>query len=165
MARLPLTLSPLILLLGCDPDCETPARINGEYAVLSTISAVSASTTGTDYPFDAVFFNGWSEWELKYIPSQKGFQIYIDDQPFSASFEQSAENCNNFTMSIEGDYTSSEGNIHSFGWDANLTYFGTHLGGIFTYSDTWSSSDGSATGTLSELQGEYSANLTDGDSG
>ena len=84
-----------------------------------------------------VFANGRSEWELKYIPGNTSFQLSLDDQPFTASYTQDTDACNSFLLKFSGTYTTEVDSIHQFSWEGELSYFGTKLGGTFSYTDDW----------------------------
>lgn len=162
--------TPVLLLLavaaaGCDSDCDDPSRLNGRYATFSNISTPLDQVTGESvdsYPWKHVFINGWSVWELKYIPKNSSFQVYVDEQPYTASFTPDANNCNSFELKFKGTYTADDGSAHQFKWDGALAYFGTHIGGTFTWQDDWSGADGGS-GSISIPEGEVTANLRTGE--
>jgi hypothetical protein len=158
-----------LALAGCDADCDNPSRIDGEYAMWSNITSSESEVSGDntdDFPLEEVFINGWSEWDLKYIPSQGAVQLDINGQPFDATYQQEIENCNQFSMSISGDYTTEVNSIHSFEWNGDMRYMGTHLSGTWNYSDSWSNNSDGTSGSLSVPAGELTANLKDdGDTG
>ena len=163
-AALFLGLAALAATAGCDADCDDPSRIDGTYNVFSSVAA-SDQITGENvefYPLEDAFFNGWSRWELKYIPSNDTFQLSLDDQPFSATYSESAENCNTFTLDFQGTYTT-EVTSHDFVWSGELTYMGTHLGGTWSYQDAWSGTVGddgeNVNGSINVPAGELNANI------
>jgi len=164
-------LGPLIGVVssGCDADCEEPNRIDGSYAVWSTVTGGEEGYTGQnteDYPWDGVFFNGWSEWELTYVPSKTAFQLEINGQPYTADYTQDETQCNTFLLNFDGEFVSSTDTAHSFEWLGDLRYYGTHLGGTFQYSDLWAGLSDDNAGSVEVSTGEMTANLREeGDTG
>jgi hypothetical protein len=146
---------------GCDAECDEPGRIDGHYATFSNAATDDWSITGLSADqedeqmalLDAIFANGWSEWELKYIPGNTNFQLELDGQPYTASYEQDEVTCNSFTLSFSGTYTTEINSVHQFSWEGDMSYFGTHLGGIYSYIDTY-------TQTILEEDGETSTQLS-----
>ena len=162
----PLLLGCGLLFAGCDPDCDNPKRLDGAYAVFSnTIEHTPAADAIPDeYPIGDVFYNGHSSWDFRYIPSAAGFDLTIDGQLFSASFEPSDENCNAFAMGFSGTYVSQGGGTHDFTWLGDLVYFGSHLGGTFEYSAAWSDVASGTQGHVAAT-GEMNGTLGDSDTG
>ncbi len=148
-------------LLGCKGECQPDSRMDGGYAVWSYVTAATEDIGGdniADYPWPAMFFNGWSEWTLQYIPAQSNVQIELDGQPFTATFYRAPDTCEDFTMSFSGTWLSDWGTRHSFQWDGDLSYQGPQIGGTFTYSDTWSDPEAGTTGSIDIPLGEISMN-------
>ena len=78
-------------------------------------------------------------------------------QPFSGSLVSSAEDCNAFTMHIEGNFETVSSSVHAFVHDAEVVYMGDHLNGTFAYTDTFTgtAADGTAlSGGLANATGE-----------
>ena len=151
----------LVLLVGCDPDCDDTDRIDGEYVVNSHVSVESAEITGQNleaYPYEDVFFNGWSTWTLEYNPGKQTFQVLLDGQPYEAAYTQDPDNCNAFTLTMQGVYTGEGGITHTFSWTGELVYLGVKLRGTFTYSDTWEDALSGETGSIVVPAGELLAN-------
>jgi len=151
----------LMTVFGCDVDCDDVNRIDGFYAVWSNSATTPDAFTGQNlnldvYPFEEMFFNGWSEWDMEYVPSDKLFRLKINDQPYQALYSQDPDNCNAFTLDIQGTYVTDIDSTHSFTWKGNLAYFGAHLGGAFSYEDSWTLVDGTS-GTLVVPEGEFTA--------
>lgn len=137
----PLVLGPLLVVLatGCDPDCDNPSRLNGGHNVWSNVveHTPPANAIPEEYPVSDVFYNGHSEWSLRYVQAQRSFDIEVDGQKYDASFRQDADNCNAFSMAFEGVFVSQSGTQHTFSWSGDLVYFGTHMGGTFEYEAAW----------------------------
>ncbi len=151
-----------MILMGCDPDCGDTSRMDGEYAVWSHSAVTDDLITGTNldaYPYDKVFVNGWSEWDLKYVPSKKAFQLSIDGQPFEAAYQQDTANCNAFTLSFQGTYATDDNTTHSFTWQGDLAYLGVHLSGTFVYEDAWTDLATGDQGSISIPSGELNATI------
>jgi hypothetical protein len=146
---------------GCDADCRDAKRMDGTYAVWSTVTSTTEEIVGEnleEYPFEEVgLINGWSTWKLTYVPSNSTFQMEIDGQPFTGDVLISDENCNAFNLSFTGVYETEVGTTHTLLWNGNLVYMGDHLGGTWTYNETWTG--GGVTGTLIVPQGEFNGNI------
>jgi hypothetical protein len=171
-------LCPLLLASGCDAECDEPGRIDGEYAAFSNAATDGWSITGfsddeTDEQIvllDGIFANGWSEWELKYIPGKTDFQLELDGQPYTADYVQNETTCNSFLLSFSGSYTTDVNSLHEFSWEGDLSYFGSHLGGTYSYTDSWTQTlfeeddageeqSTQYSGTITILDGEFRATL------
>jgi hypothetical protein len=134
-----------VLTTGCDTECDEPGRIDGDYSVFSNSSTDDWSISGLSTEqedeqmalLDAIFANGWSEWELKYIPGNTNFQLELDGQPYTASYDQDETTCNSFILSFSGTYTTEINSVHQFSFEGEMSYFGTHLGGTYSYTDTF----------------------------
>ncbi len=160
--RLALTcLLSLPLLGGCDSDCDQPARIDGAYNVWSNVvdHTPAASALPAEYPVDEIFYNGRSEWQLKYVPASSSFDLVLDDQAYSADFRQDATRCNAFHLSFDGTYVSTRGAQHQFTWEGDLVYFGTHIGGTWGYSSDWTDPATSTQGHIVAV-GEMNGNVS-----
>lgn len=144
-------------LMGCVGECRPDSRMDGTYAVWSYVTAPTEDIEGDNiaaYPWPAMFFNGWSEWTLEYIPAQSVVQIELDGQPFTATFHREPEDCENFTLSFSGTWLSEWDTRHNFEWDGDLAYQGPQIGGTFQYADTWSDPETGETGSISIPLGE-----------
>lgn len=158
---------PILLALGgmasaCDADCENPKRLDGSYVVWSFVS--DHSSMSDDYPSYEVFYNGWSEWTLTYVPSQKTFNLELDEQPYTAGYQSSDNSCNRFSLSFEGRYVAESGSEHDFAWSGDLIYLGQKLGGTWTYESSWSDPSTGANGTVNtkgQLTGTTANNTFD----
>ena len=156
------TLSVLLAIgaSGCDADCDDPSRLSNGYAVYSNFTTDRWELTGFDQEdederlalLDALFVNGWSEWDLDYLPGQQAFDIFLDGQPYVATYSQDENTCNTFQLSFAGTFTSRENSVHDFKWNGDLSYFGTHLGGTFSYTDSWQTADRSGTMTVKDAE-------------
>ncbi len=150
--------------VACDADCDSPERLDGNWIVWSNVTATADQMSGTnveDYPLTDVFFNGWSEWNLKYLPSKSAFQLSVDGQPYEASYTEAAESCNSFAMGFGGTYTTDTTD-HVFEWTGDLSYQGSHIGGTWSYSDEWTGSDsdgGTIEGSITVPSGDLNANV------
>ena len=144
------------VLLGCEAECQSDTRMNGDYAVQSYATSPTTDIQGENvdaYPFPFMFWNDWSVWNLEYIASQSIIQLEIDEQPFTAEFYRAPEECTDFTMSFAGTYLSSVGSTHSFEWSADMSYQGPHIGGVWTYQDTWTWPDEGLSGSITVPEG------------
>ena len=158
-----------LLTTACDAECEEPGRIDGTYAVFSNAATDDWTITGLSEDQDeeqmeilgALFANGWSIWSLNYIPGKTNFQLELDGQPFTANYEQEDLSCNSFTLSFSGNYASDAGSIHTFSWEGDLNYFGSHLGGTYSYTDSWTHTADGLSGTITIIDGEMRANEAD----
>jgi hypothetical protein len=158
---LSLGLSAAALAPGCDADCRDQKRMDGTWEVWSNVSGSADEVTGDNveaYPFDSVgLINGWSTWTLTYVPSNSTFQMEIDGQPFTGSYTESADNCNAFGLAFTGTYDTDVDTAHTLSWTGELVYMGDHLGGTWSYEDSWVG--GGASGTLVVPAGELNANI------
>ena len=166
--RLPLLGSALLLSVfagGCNPDCQDPGRINGEYAVFSnaTSEAWTSTSTLTDLEdqsalLGGLFANGDSAWTLQYVPSSSSYAVIIDDQRFVGEPTSSEGSCNLVQLDLGGVYTSAVGSVHTFTWSGELLWSGERLDGTFSYADTWTWEDDSGAVDIpdGQLQGERS---------
>lgn len=149
---------------GCDSDCGNPGRIDGTYAVWSNVTSDAYTITGLDDAqdrsavMDAAFINGWSQWDFKYVPSNDSFALEVDGQTYTAAYEESGASCNAFTFSFAGLYDSEADTVHTFDWSGDLNYMGGHIEGTYSYSDTWTSTEG-ATGSITIPDGEVRGTL------
>jgi len=150
----------LSILGGCDADCDDPTRLESRYSVFSNVTDDSWTLTGMEGADDAerrallesLFVNGWSEWIFEYVPGDGSFQVYIDGHPYPAEYQQSADNCNAFSLGISGTYTTEIDTAHDFIWNGSMAYFGSHLGGSFIYRDDWTSLDRSGSTKISAAE-------------
>ena len=157
-----------LMLFACDPECDDTSRINGKYAVNSHVSVPSDQITGSNldnYPYGGVFFNGWSSWELQYVPGRQAFQVVLDDQAYEADYSQDPSNCNAFTLTMEGTYASDQGTLHTFKWSGDLVYLGVKLRGVYSYEDTWNDPSTGESGSINVPEGELLANPASPDTG
>lgn len=149
-------------LLGCEAECQSDTRMNGDYAVWSYVTAATEDIEGTntsDYPYPAMFFNGWSEWLLEYVPSNSTVKLDINGQPFtSEDFFRAPEDCLNWSMSFGGTYVSEWGSRHSFTWVGDLEYEGPHVGGTWRYEDSWVWEEEGLSGSVTIPEGQLSMN-------
>lgn len=149
----------LALLIGCEAECQSDTRMNGDYAVWSYVTAPTEDLSGdniADYPWPGMFFNGWSEWTLEYVSGQGTVKLEIDDQPFTAEFQRPPEDCRDFTLDFEGTYLTGTGSTHSFQWSGELAYQGPHISGTWSYQDTWSDAAEDLSGSIVVPEGEIS---------
>ena len=163
---------PLLLglaaIAGCDSDCGNPSRIDGDYEVWSNAVGDGVVFTGLEDDeatrteiLQAAFPNGASSWSITYVPANGKIDLVIDeDQPFTATYEESPDNCNAFSMQFSGMFISEAGANHQFTWQGDLVYMGGEITGTFSYSDTWTHPDGQ--GSLEIPEGEIQAVLGGG---
>ena len=151
---------------GCDPDCDNPSRLDGRHSVWSNVveHTPAADAIPGEYPVGDIFYNGHSEWRLRYVQNQRAFDLELDEQAYQAVFEQDDNNCNAFQLSFEGVYVSPGGTQHTFTWDGDLVYFGSHMGGTFEYASDWSDVATSTSGHVWTV-GELRSSTTGSDTG
>lgn len=155
----------LALALGCESECQSDTRMNGDYAVWSYVTAPTDELSGenvADYPWPGMFFNGWSVWSLEFVSGQGNVKLEIDDQPFTAEFFRAPEDCRDFTLDFAGTYLTTTGSTHAFEWHGDMAYQGPHLTGTWNYRDTWSNTGLDQSGSIDVPEGEIS--LTKGGS-
>lgn len=149
----------LALLIGCEAECQSDTRMNGDYAVWSYVTAPTDELSGenlTEYPWPGMFFNGWSEWTLEFVSGQGSVKLEIDDQPFTADFQRPPEDCRDFTLDFAGTYLTSAGSTHSFLWTGEMAYQGPHITGVWSYQDTWANTALDQSGSVVVPEGEIS---------
>ena len=146
---------------GCDADCRNNKRMDGTYAVWATVTSGAEEITGDnveEYPFDEIgLINGWSTWQMTFVPSNSSFQMEIDGQPFTGAVTTSADNCNAFNLVFSGAYDTDAGTTHTLSWTGDLVYMGDHLGGTWSYQDSWVGAG--ISGTLTVPRGEFNGNV------
>ena len=149
-------------LLGCDPDCDNPSRLNGLHNVWSNVVEHNPAPDAIpeEYPVSEIFYNGHSEWQLRYVQAQRSFDVDIDGQKYSADFAQDDDNCNAFTLDLAGTYISAGGTSHDFVWSGDMVYFGTHMGGTFAYESSWTDVNSSTSGHV-RTRGELRSSTKD----
>lgn len=168
MRRSPVLIAALLPFtnVGCDPDCDNPNRLNGRHSVWSNVVEHTPlpDAIPDEYPVGDIFYNGHSEWQLRYVQTQRAFDLVLDDQQYHATFRQAPDNCNAFALGFEGVYVSPGGTQHEFEWKGDLVYFGTHMAGTFEYYSDWNDI---ATGTGGHVwtTGELRSSSTSGDTG
>jgi hypothetical protein len=160
---LPLLVLPAVC--ACDPDCGDPSRLDGLHRVWSNVVEHSPAVDALpeEYPAGEVFYNGYSEWRLRFVASQRAYDLEVDGQKYSATYLADPENCNAFGLAFGGVFVTPSGTQHDFGWDGELVYFGNHLGGTWDYTSDWSDLATGASGNV-EAQGELHS-TTAGDTG
>jgi hypothetical protein len=163
---LALLLPMLPLAAACDPDCDNPDRLDGRHSVWSNVveHTPPAGSIPEEYPVGDIFYNGHSEWELRYVQNQRAFDLELDGQQFSAAFAQNKDNCNAFRLDFAGTYVSEGGTHHEFEWSGDLVYFGSHMGGTFEYISDWSDLASSTAGHV-YTTGELRSSSTSSDTG
>ena len=154
------------LATGCDPDCDNPDRLDGLHNVWSNVVEHTPlpGAIPDSYPVEEIFYNGHSEWRLRYVQNQRAFDLELDGQQYTATVSKDPDNCNAFDMAFNGVYVSPSGTQHQFDWNGQLVYFGIHLGGTFVYESDWTDV-GTGTGGHVWTRGELRASTTDADTG
>ncbi len=149
----------LLSFLACDESCPEVSRIDGGWAVYSegASSTVSGSNAGS-FPWEDVFVEAWSEWDLAWVAGRGDFNLDVDGQPFIASYTPDPVDCDAFTLSFDGRYLGEAGTTHDFTWTGELVRAGSHLDGVFSFEDSWSDASAGQEGTLSLQGGTLSAN-------
>ncbi len=162
----PLVALAPVLALGCDPDCDNPNRLDGLHNVWANVveHTPSPGAIPEEYPVDEIFYNGHSEWRLRYVQNQRAFDLELDGQQYRADYRKNPDNCNAFDLAFEGVYVSPSGAQHSFEWKGDLVYFGTHMGGTFEYISDWSDIATSTAGHVWTV-GELRSTSSTGDTG
>lgn len=147
-ARAALALGALALT-GCDPDCSSPSRIDGEWSVLaqSTDDAWRISGFGSDEDaaeraaqaqlLSQLMVNGERQWTLKYVPGSDTYNLSIDGQRFEAEAEPAPDHCNQLALQVEGSWEGEAGSAHEFTLKGDLLWTGDRLAGTFSYADAW----------------------------
>lgn len=140
--------------------------------------AATPLTISAGYPTQELFINGWTRWKISYQASNGGLNIVMTDVlektdlpgevkvfsavPLSGTMKADDSNCNVFDIKIEDSYeaelSDKEGvfvtqNVHSFLYDAHLVYYGDHLSGTFTYSDSFSGMDHDGAAMEGKIEG------------
>jgi hypothetical protein len=152
--RFLLFLAPLAIC-ACDPGCGEPSRLDGLHRVWSNVVEHSppVDSVPDEYPAGEVFYNGESEWRLRFVASQRAFDLEVDGQKYSATYQADPKNCSAFRLEFGGVFVGRSGSQHDFTWDGDLVYFGNHLGGTWTYRSDWSDPGSGASGSV-EARGE-----------
>lgn len=149
----------LVLLTGCESECQSDTRMNASYATNSFVSSPTEEISGenmADYPWPNMFFNGWSLWTLEYIGGQQTVKVSIDEQPFVADFSRDPDTCSDFSLSFAGTYLTDQGSTHAFVWAGEMFYQGPHIGGTWSYQDTWNDNALEQSGTIDIPEGTVS---------
>jgi len=149
------------LLGGCSFPCDPATRLDGSYAVWMHTVTHQPAPPFTDYPSYQVFYNGWSEWDLTYVPAKKAFDLIIDDQTYTADYSTADTGCGSFHLSASGIYVTTDGSRHDFEWEATLSYYGSHINGTYTYSSDWEYALTAAIGSV-EATGEIMSTRIEG---
>ncbi|MFH1469833.1 MAG: hypothetical protein ABIO70_35950 [Pseudomonadota bacterium] len=149
-------------LCACDPDCGDPSRMDGRHRVWSNVVEHSppVDSVPEEYPATEIFYNGYSEWHMRYVASQHAFDLGVDDQKYSATYTRDPENCNAFQLAFGGVFVTASGARHDFSWAGDLVYFGNHLGGTWEYTSDWSDPATSGSGYV-QASGELRATSAD----
>jgi hypothetical protein len=148
---------PALLVSGCNFPCDSATRLNGEYAVWMHTVTHQPSPPFDAYPSYQVFYNGWSEWSLDYVPAKKAFDLVLDGQHYNADYATGEGDCGTFDLSTSGIYVTNDGSRHRFDWHATLAYFGSHINGVYSYEADWEYPSTSETGSVS-VTGEMMSN-------
>jgi len=151
----------LALAQGCNADCDNPERLEGHYAVWSNTVQHNPSEIPEGYPVKDIFYNGWSEWTLSFVPGQEAFDLVLDGEPFTAAYTPADDNCNHFALTFRGTYTTSNGTLSDLQWKGDLMYYGSHIGGTWTYASTWENPDTLDSGEIAAT-GEMTGALSQG---
>ncbi len=155
-----------LLAAGCDPDCDNPDRLDGLHDVWSNVveHTPAPGAIPDSYPVDEIFYNGHSEWRLKYVQNQRAFDLELDGQRYTATYRKEDDNCNAFRLGFEGVYVSPSGTQHAFQWSGDLVYFGIHMGGTFEYVSDWTDITTDTAGHIWTV-GELRSSSAEGDTG
>jgi hypothetical protein len=165
----------IALLAGCDADCEDTTRLNHTWAMWhDPLDAEGGVSADESYPTYQVFANGWSKWTFAWAQDGANVDVEIADarerqgdlndgtpetQAYSGQLLASDENCNALSLELSGIFETTSGTRHTFSYASDFTFYGDHLAGTYTYSDTWS--DGTSSGAMSEIHGEVRGTAED----
>lgn len=153
----------LFVVNGCDESCPEASRLDGGWAVYSEVDLASASGTNAgSFPWEDVFVQGWSEWDLAFVAGRQEFELSLDGQPFKAAYTPDEVDCDAFTLAFDGRYLGEDGSTHDFTWSGELVRAGTHFDGDFSFEDTWADPTAGEQGTLSVQGGTVTANAREG---
>ncbi len=151
-----------------ESDTAPEDTAGGETSETVVAEEDQATASGYDALSYSIFANGWSRWDLTLSASTGKLKITafdarermgdpgaVDGQPFtwSGDLVEHADNCNIFDVSVRGDNVTSQGTTHSFVYAATMSWQGSGLAGVYTYSDTYAGEDGSI-GALANARGE-----------
>lgn len=137
------------LAAGCDPDCSSPGRIDGDYDVVARTRSDSWQVSGFDAEASVdeqlaqgallrqVPLNGARAWSLKYVPGDDSYTLSIDEQRFVATAAAGDDNCNALTLRASGSFEGDEGSVHDFSLEGALLWTGDGLSGTYAYADAW----------------------------
>ena len=152
-------LLPCLLPLwsGCGERCEDVSRLDGGWAVYLE-PAQGTATGAASYPWDDVFTEGWSEWDLEYVPARSEFRLDLDAQPFTATYIQDDTRCDAFVLRFDGTYLGEEGSVHTVEWTGELQAAGTHILGTYDFTDDWRDPSSGDNGTMQLAGGDFTGN-------
>lgn len=165
-------------VLNATGDAPTGDTGGGDTAADAAKDAGGATASGYDGYTYAVFANGWSHWNLTWSQStgklkiaasdakeRMGDPAEVDGQAFtwSGDLVEQDGNCNAFDLTLTGQYTSSDEAVHSFEYQAELSWKGTGLAGTYTYTDGFTTPGGAA-GSISNAKGDVIFVAQTGDS-
>jgi hypothetical protein len=157
-----------------------------------TSDAHTPLTISDGYPTQELFINGWTRWNLAYQASAKQLGIVMTDVleptdlPGEAKVFKSVSltgtltpddsDCNVMDLAMSDLYDATvtdatggtvSANTHTFTYAAHLVYYGDHIAGTFTYSDTYApqgtDGSGTSTGQIDGVEGSLSAILKPSD--
>ena len=149
----------LLLLIACDESCPEISRLDGAWAVYAeTTTATVSGSNGGNFPWDDVFAEAWSEWDLRWVAGRGDFELEVDGQPYTAAYTPDEVDCDAFTLSFDGRYLGEAGSTHDFTWTGALSHVGSHFDGTFAFEDSWSDASSGQDGTLSIQDGTVTAN-------
>lgn len=160
----------LAALVGCDSDCEDASRIKGEYAMWHTVLNAGqdgGATMDEAYPSYDVFVNGWSRWNITWSAAGGTVQASVTDvleiqsdgeadeaveAQLAGTLVSQDDNCNVFDMALSGTYETAADTTHTFNYASRFVFYGDHIAGDYTYSDTWEGLDSTGAPTSGYLE-------------
>lgn len=138
------------LASACGDRCPELSRIDGGWAVESTVDHASASGNNTgSYPWDDIFIEGYALWDLTYVPANEEFRLDLDGQPYTVAVTPDAADCDAFAFAFDGIWLPDSGIKHTFSWTGDLKIAGVHWQGSFAFEDSWTDNVSGDSGTLS----------------
>lgn len=156
---------------GCDPDCSSPARIDGSYDALARSRTDRWQVSGFDPDsgveeqlaqaelLSQVPLNGPRALTLKYVPGDQSYTLTLDGQRFVAQATPGKDNCNELALDLSGTFEGEAGSVHTFTVEGALLWTGDGLSGSYAYADTFVWGDRS--GAVQLPDGELTADLVE----
>lgn len=167
---------------GCASECTDTTRLDGAWSISPSTTGTPAVVTGLDSLDDAaqqvaetsllegIFATGPHEWTVTGT-ADGGVDVAVDGTTWSTPLKSSDTDCNVLSLALAGVWTAETGAVHTFQYDVELNYLGNELTGTWTWSDTYSwtegdaAPEGGATGTATITGGVLTATRAGSDTG